>query len=353
MANFDEMKFAVEALTGGKNTVLYDDMDMPSIMVRFPKQKLSAIMNGGSDAIHPGSIVNGIEHTMMVSKYINVVMNGLAYSLPFLDPATNLNFDAAVNYSRAKGRGWGLMPYSLWSEIALWCRKNGTMPRGNNNFSCDYSYPHERGTTTLVDGAHGGGRTATGTGPATWNHNWLPDGIADLNGNVWEWCAGMRLKDGVIQIIPNANCMDPEVSLSASSTYWKEINSSGVLVDQGSTDTLKWDWVSGRIQLTNGAVSYTQDAWNGIQYKDMTIASGLTAPELAKALLLYPDEPNGDYGEDYHGMNTRGERLPSCGGYWYCTSGAGVFDVDLADPRSSAAGNVGFRSAYCDLDTAD
>ena len=34
MANFDDMKLAVEALTGGKNTVIMDDMDMPSIMVR-------------------------------------------------------------------------------------------------------------------------------------------------------------------------------------------------------------------------------------------------------------------------------------------------------------------------------
>lgn len=352
MANFDEMKFAVEALTGGKNTVVYDDMDMPSVMVRFQKQKLSAIMSGGSDAIHPGSIVNGIEHTMMVSKYINVVMNGRAYSLPFLDPATNLNFDAAVNYSRAKGRGWGLMPYSLWSEIALWCRKNGTMPRGNNNFSCDYSYPHERGTTTLVDGTHGGGRTATGTGPATWNHNWLPDGICDMNGDVWEWCAGLRLMDGEIQAIPNANCMDPEVSLGASSTYWKAINASGALVDAGSTDTLKWDWVSSKLQLSKTR-TYTTDQGNGCTYESMTIADGLTAPELAKALLLYPDEPGKDYGGDYHWANLTGERLPFCGGYWDDTSYAGVFDVSLRNPRSDAGRYLGFRSAFCDLDTAD
>lgn len=353
MANFDEMRFAVEALTGGKNTVLLDDMDMPSIMVKWEKQKLSSIMAGGSDAIHPGSIVNGVEKTMYVSKYQNIIMNDRAYSLPFMDPATYLNFDNAVSASRAKGEGWGLMPYSLWCEIALWCRKNGTMPRGNNNFGSDASYPHEVGTPSCeLDSSGKVQRTATGSGPATWNHNWQPDGISDLNGNVWEWCAGMRLKDGVIQIIPNANCMDPEVSLSASSTYWKEINSSGVLVDQGSTDTLKWDWVSGRIQLTNGAVSFAQDAGNGIQYKDMAIASGLTAPELAKALLLYPDEPNGDYGGDHHWMNTRGERLPYCGGAWFSTSDAGVFFVNLYDVRGGAYGDLGFRSAFCDLKTA-
>ena len=39
MANFDDMKLAVEALSGGKNTVLFDDMGMPSIVFTFAKQK--------------------------------------------------------------------------------------------------------------------------------------------------------------------------------------------------------------------------------------------------------------------------------------------------------------------------
>ena len=60
----------------------------------------------------------------------------------------------------------------------------------------------------------------------------------------------------------------------------------------------------------------------------MTLNSSVSAaPEIAKALLLYPDEPGGDYGGDYHWVNTTGERLPLCGGGWYNGSGAGVFGV--------------------------
>ena len=82
----------------------------------------------------------------------------------------------------------------------------------------------------------------------------------------------------------------------------------------------------------------------------MTLASGLSAaPELAKALLLYPDEPGGDYGGDYHWFNPVGERLPICGGGWNNTSGAGVFLVNLFNPRSSSSGSLGFRSAFCEL----
>ena len=138
--------------------------------------------------------------------------------------------------------------------------------------------------------------------------------------------------------------------MAAGSTLWKAIKDDGSLVDPGSADTLKWDWVSSKVQLTKGSVTYTTDGSVGGQYKDMTLASGLSAaPEIAKALLLYPDEPGGDYGGDYHYLNTRGERLPRCGGRWYSGSSAGVFGVYLDRARSYSSSFIGFRSAFCEL----
>ncbi|RHR70052.1 hypothetical protein DWW77_05460 [Ruminococcus sp. AF17-12] len=37
--------------------------------------------------------------------------------------------------------------------------------------------------------------------------------------------------------------------------------------------------------------------------------------------------------------------MPICGGNWNNTSNAGVFNVYLNNPRTSANGNIGFRSA--------
>lgn len=354
MANFDDMKLAVESLSGGKNTVLYDDLEMPSVMVVWPKQTNKALFDG-SEIVHPGSIVNGVEKTMYVSKFQNIVFNNRAYSLPYRDPKTSVNFDTALEYCRNKGTGWSLVPFSLWAQIALWCRKNGTMPRGNNNYGHDHAYIHEVGAPTSYESAssasHAGepNRCATGSGPATWNHNWMPDGIADLNGNVNEWCAGMRIMDGEIQVIPYANSMLSEISMGAASTSWKAISANGDLVDPGTAGTLHYDWISNKITITTAAPTFTEDTYKGAQYKDLAAASGLTVPEIVKALTLYPDEPSGDYGGDYRYVNMTGERLPICGGHWYGTGNAGVFYVYLNYQRTNAHGYLGFRSAFCEL----
>ena len=348
MPNFDDLKLSIEALSGGKNTVLFDDLGMPSVMVPFPKLKMSDLIAGGSENIHPAFSVDGVEKSVIyVSKYQNIVLNERGYSLPMRDPRASLNFDQAVTYCRNKGKGWSLTPYSLWSAIALWCRKNGTMPRGNNNYGADHAYGHEKGVPTYYESGKIA-RCATGSGPNTWNHNWMPDGIADLNGNVWEWCAGMRLMNGEIQIIPYANCMAADASMGASSTLWKAIAADGTLVEPGTAGTLKYNYVSGHIQLPSGDIT-PEDTWRGGTYQNMTLDSALTVPEIAKALLIYPDEPGGDYGGDGHYMNNSGERLPLCGGSWDDASGAGVFCVNLLNPRSSPGAIIGFRSAYCEL----
>ena len=48
-ANFASLKLTVEGLSGGKNTVIFDDMDMPSIMVKIPKMKNSHLLTSGTE----------------------------------------------------------------------------------------------------------------------------------------------------------------------------------------------------------------------------------------------------------------------------------------------------------------
>ena len=347
----DTYRAAVEAATGGKNTVMYDDKGYPSIMVCIPKFYLDEVMDGAPHSACSAFVVNGVEKPFIyIGKYQACVVDGRAYSLPGRDPAQNINFDTALSYCYAKGQGWHLMSKAESAAIALWCKKNGFMPRGNNNYGKDISASYEHGVETAKDwdGVRTG-RVATGSGPVSWSHDGTPDGIYDLNGNVWEWNSGMRLNDGEIQIIPDNNAAIQNADHSDGSTLWKAIVQDGSLVAPGTANTLKYDASnangSGNVILSEAIANRGTDSVNmEMVFESMTASSGVTVPILLKSLGLFPLDTA--HGGDHIWVRNNLERFPLFGGDWINGSGAGVFALDLHNARSSNNNNVGFRAAY-------
>ncbi len=360
-----DLEVAVHLLGGETNKVIYDDIGMPSIMVRFDKGNIADVITGGSENTHPAFLVNTVEiPCFWYSKYQNVAIKGgdgiiRAYSLPLQDPKHTLNFDTARGYCENKGNGWHLATNAEWAWIALQCRMNGFMPRGNNYYGKDHSRQDERGVPVHRYESNGQqyiGRVATGSGPKSWAHNNHASGVWDLNGNVYEWVGGYRTMDGEIQVIPYNNAADKNNPQIAGSTLWKAMLPDGSLVDPGTAGTLKWDYTAANptggsaFQLNTVLTNLAADdsPYGGRTFQSIPAAEGVTAPEMLKALALFPAD-NGDHGGDYFYMRNRGERLAYRGGLWAYGSSDGVFCLYGGYPRSDSNNLVGFRSAFVEL----
>lgn len=347
MHDYDNFKLQVEALSGGKNTVILDNIQMPSIMVRIPKFKIVDVIEDGPDTVHPAFIINDIERDCIyISKYQNVIENDRAYSLPGRDPSVFMTYDQARMYCSNKGKGWHLMTNTEWSAIALWSLKNQTLPRGNNNHGSAHNAPHERGLVTYTH-QDKDCRVGSGTGPASWSHDGTNEGIFDLNGNVWEFVTGVRALDGALHIIRNNNSA-MSINQSMDSKLWRSISKNGKLMSTNNKHGLVYDGIDFNEDQVGKAVFDTKISYEPRSilfnaYKDLT-ANDAVDLTLLKTLCLYPISGIGT--EDAFWVNTSGERIAIRGGYWVNGSQAGVFALGFGLNREESYYDVGCRCCY-------
>lgn len=329
---WDNYKNTIEALSGGKNTVLFDGQDLPSVMVRIPRFNFTDVglsKPGGAPAGEYGEAMpafrgptgygeSGLLTEICIGKYLAYSYGSRAYSLPYKDPAESIDFDDSKTLCEDKGTGWHMMTNAEWAAIAQWAKENGTMPRGNNNYLEDDDEPHESAIPTqtgVVKGSSGTARHYTGTGPDTWNHDHGPYGIADMNGNVWEWNDGLKITAKNIEVMPDKDGADPGNDFTVAEGSW--IDTSTDIDAAGAT--------SGEKILT----LVTGDDFTGLAIPATTDGTG-----------------SADYGYDYVSFNTSDERLARRGGNWSHGTRAGVFALTLYALRSTTSSALGFRPAF-------
>ena len=362
MANFDTSGLALAAVCPS-NKMILDDKGMPGFYVQVGAQKLSALLTGGDDTVHPAFRVSGVEKPYIyIGKYQGVEDNGRIYSLPGVDPKVSITHDQYIDRCQAKGPGHHCITAAERAYLALLCRKSGTMPKGNNNYGKDSSEALYTAIPAAYDADGRIARLLTGTGPLSWRHNGALDGICDLNGNIWEWALGIRLVHGELQVIPWNNAADPDVDMSATSAQWQAIKASASSWEdlfippngQGTTTgSVKLDYVSEHWQWATTITSQEDSIRNAVFY--LTTASGLSPAAklfLQTMALLPEDGQEGDtYGGDYLFANNAAEaRYAYCGGGWNNGSGAGVFALNFGYDRSYSYSNVGGRPAYVELE---
>lgn len=318
-----------------RNEVIFDNRGIPDIMVVFTPDELGL----------PAEIRGKAVKEYAISKYHNTLIGGVPYSMPYQQPAVNINHDEAIRLCEAKGPGWHLITNDEWAALAHKSRKNGTLPHGNTDCGKSHSHPEETGTT--YKDASGSSKTLTGSGPLTWNHTHTAEGVADMCGNICEHVGGIRFMDGQVQVIPD-NGAAAGADQSRDSKEWKAIHTA-------DGDPVYYKVEDGEISLQ--PVSPDCKDYDGVEFKELN-AEAMDVPEKLIELGLYPAP--GYEGTDYFWLDTDGERIVLRGGAWGSGAYAGVFYFNGGNSRAPVSWDVGFRSALVrysgdsgDLDNLD
>lgn len=350
---------AVEKFSDGSNVVILDEVGYPSIMVKIPAFKIAA-------GVHPMFTVNGKNFSCVYfSKYENIIFHGRAYSLPNVEPSTNIDMDTARRVCSVKGRGWHLASNIEYSGIALLCHKHGFYPHGNTNAEISENfYPNENGRVVEEKRAPDGKilirKTATGSGPVTWSHDATEHGIYDLNGNVWEMAEGIRLINGEIQILRDNDGVLPECW-----NDWRAIDERGKLVKIGGKNTWKFDSTKGdslnEFHAIKGARPFLSLQRKVSMYSEETnknygfaacefknLRSDKNVPPILKLHCVFPFEDKKNLPDDKLWIRNYGERRVMKGGMW--GHSAGMFGASFAGAWNDSSPGMGFRSAFINLE---
>ncbi|MCM1336037.1 MAG: hypothetical protein NC237_13435 [Eubacterium sp.] len=352
-----------EMIAYPSNYLLYDDLNEPSIMVRIPKFKISDVIEGGSDELHPAFIVDEKEvDALYIGKYKSIVKNQRAYSLPMCDPNTWYNLQEMINICERKGEGWHLMTRLEWAAIALWCKKNGTLPFGNNSFGKDYREADlpPKAIVSSYDEQGRVQRVLNGSGRETWFHDHTYAGIADLNGTLWEKCSGIKIDRGELQVISANTSIFGNDAASKSvdkindPTVWKAIDgTTGTLIDpdgNGTTEnSLKLSFINKSfIWTTNQITSTTGGYGNETLFKNVTVDEGVC--DKAKLLLillgLVADGDTDIYGDATVQFNTTANDRGVMSGNVPTKKGGNIFNIKGEIAYTGANYFIGFRAAY-------
>ncbi|MGI2183338.1 SUMF1/EgtB/PvdO family nonheme iron enzyme [Shewanella oncorhynchi] len=338
----DPRRQEVEALSGGRNTVIYDSQGNPNVMVVVPRFTYESL---GLTDLQLGTgtptafMTNGAPRgEILIAKYLASAGGTTCSVVGGVQPLTSVTYDQARSRCTGKGANWHLMSTHEWAAIALWSLANGTVPRGNTNYGRAHDKLHEtarRADNGVPGDSSGTGRTDTGKGPATWTHDHTVHGIHDLVGNIWEWQDQMLLSEGQIKTTLYNDPSVAEVNWVSHQAFYDSTSATGGAPRLNS-------------QVINrlGAIGDSANAGPAafVEFKLLTKEAAYTPSELMRRLLIETATANNLQGRVY--MRNFGQRLPFRGGGWSDGVSAGLGALVIDGSRSNSSSLVGFRPAY-------
>ena len=310
-----------------KAVIVKDEHGLPNYMTMFYLEPLLSTGQGAGFKTPEMFIVNGkAVSAVLISQYTNVMINGIPASLPYQQPAENVNCINAAKLCRKKGKGWHLMTNTEWVYLIEEADRLGHKISGNTNHGKNAENPEEKGW------CYDGYTCLTGLDPLAWSHDGTKDGVFGLCGNFWEWVAGLRLHRGMIEYVKDND---------AAAADYDEYSEKWVRAAVDGRE-LFLDVQCGKVVLTDGQIAGDYD---GCHMKDLQLAGNLKeVPEIIHKLGILPR----DWKTEKAGIwvdSALEEAVPLRGSDFHYTSGGGVAALHLNSPRSSSNYHVAFRSA--------
>lgn len=343
MSNYEDLK------AQAKQKIILNDKGLPLVFEEYALRYMDDLGIGSAHVPHPAFKINDkILPKIYLPAYISTVKGSRAYSLPNQEPAATVNFDQAKQYCENNGAGFHLMTAAEWGLVHNLLTAADIHPRGNTAKGKSHVHAYERGVMSA-----GGNRTLTGTGDKSWSTDMQGGGINDFVGNANKWIGGCRLYNGELQVIADNNAAITGTDQSANSAAWKAILPDGSLVAPGTAGTLKFDYSGTPSAATpnfylSTTIEHAQEndnAYGQIDFASMKAKSGVSIPDILKALAIYPMATS-TTGHGLFFFRNNGERLFSRGGSCGRGSYAGEAYGDLGYPRSY--NDSGFFCAYYD-----
>ncbi|MFW5988630.1 MAG: hypothetical protein ACOCPQ_00210 [Desulfosudaceae bacterium] len=332
----DSLRAAVEAASGGHQTVLYNEKGYPGYFYVVPKFRYEDLGYDGDmgTGVCTAFLVGGKEKSeLFIGAYQAAIKDDCALPLPSFDPAASIDWDEAKSACEANGAGYHMMTVHEWAALALWCMSNDFEPRGNTDYGRAHDATYEVGRRQDEESPgvdSGTARVLAGSGPAAWRHNNDYNGISDLVGNIWEWQSLMKLVDGRIIVATDNDYEQAEDDWSSQDAYLDSTEAEG----------------DGDVVLSHEVANpgdEESDNSASVTWGDMTTTSEYSSIQLLKRLLIEPAGviPQGKiYARNY------GERFPRRGGNWRNGSNAGLAALYLTNERSHSSSNIGVRPAF-------
>ncbi len=330
----DVLRQSVEATSGGKNTVLYDDQGNPSIMVVVPRFFLSDLDSALATDPHPAFKWGERDlNYIYIGKFESTWAGDRPVSMPGVRIVSSTKtFDDCLTATRSKGPGWHIMTQAEYAAIALWCVKNGFLPKGNTASTAAFGATYQRGVPSGDTGL-----VWTGSGPQSWYHSNTPLGISDLVGNATEWVSGMQIHNAELQLVPYNNAAGSNVDLTPTSDLWKAIDyATGGWISPGSANSIKITRDTNYYPVWDFSTPAYLNTFTYTNFSYFSIGSGVSAAAVTtlRQYGLYP-VTWGSYGLNRWSYVTLQDgiyRIPRRTAY--CPYETGMFTMDITQPRT-------------------